>query len=394
MKAAVELGSRIDARWRDAGYRDDAFVELAQSELSRFVAAGDVSGADIATWALAVAELPRQANVPISFGQPPITLFRTDKFYVEALYWLDGTTAIHDHAFAGAFAVLEGSSLHTTFRFEQRDAIDSHIRLGNLHLADVELLHTGAVRPIIPGRSFIHSLFHLDRPSVSVTVRTYTHAASYPQLEYRRPGLALDSAFFPEGPGRRLAVLDMLANTDADRFVAALQLFLQRADLLHCFRALEQASVNPLVSGRTAAGFELVAERFGEHAATIRGAIADTVRQRNIYGRREHVHDPEHRFLLALLLNILDRRELLAMVRARTGDDDAVGRVVTWLRQMAETGPAALGIALDEAGLVVIEGTLRGWDEAEMTARGCPPVALAKWGLTLPRTQLLRGLLH
>lgn len=394
MQPAVDLGSRIDARWRAAGYREDAFVELAHAELERFIAAGELSAADIATWAVVADELPRQANVPITFGQPPVTLYRTDKFYIEALYWLDGTTAIHDHAFAGAFAVLEGSSLHTTFAFDQADAVDSHLRVGRLSRAHAELLPSGAVRAIVPGRSFIHSLFHLDRPSVSLTVRTFTHAASYPQLEYRRPGLALDSAFFPEGPGRRLAVLDMLAKTDAERYAVALRQFLQRADLLHCFRALEQASINPAVTHCVASGLALVGERFGDHAATLHGAIADTVRQRNVYGRREHVHDPQHRFLLALLLNIPDRDELLTMVRARMGGDDAIAQVVTWLRQMAANGPHALGIALDTAGLIVIEGLLRGWDEAHMVASGGDRLAVAKWSLTLPRTQLLHGLLQ
>ncbi len=395
MDAFTKLGRQLDERWRAAGHRASAFGSLACGALTELLADSPASGDDIARWAVASDSLPRQANQPISFGQPPITVYRGDGFYIEALYWLDGTTAIHDHAFAGAFAVLEGSSLHTTFAFDQSEFIDARIRLGSLSRENSELLAAGDVREIVAGRSFIHSLFHLDRPSVSLTVRTYADAQAYPQLEYRRPGLAMDSSFSPEAPARKLAVLDMLANTASQSFEPALHDYLRRADLLHCFRALEQTTVHASAHVHVAGGFEVVGERFAEHVPVLRGALAETVRQRNIHSRRERVHEPEQRFLLALLLNVTDRGELLNIVRERTGAEDPVEPLMQWMAALAKGGREAIGIDLDQAGLATLEGMVRGCSEDEICERyQVPRMNVAKWGMTLPRTQLLGSLLH
>jgi len=395
MQAIAELGRRVDERWRAAGYRAGQFTQIAAAELGQLMNAGAPSGDEIARWAIDTVELPRQANVPASFGQPPITLYRTDKFYIEALYWLDGTTAIHDHAFAGAFAVLGGSSLHSTFQFEQTDYVDDRLRLGTLTRKASELLEEGAVRPIVAGRSFVHSLFHLDRPSVSLTVRTYADADVYPQLEYRAPGLAMDSSYIPEGPTRRLAVLDMLADSRSGEFVPALRAALEKADLLQCFRAIEQTAVHPYASRELPSAFRIVRDRFPEQADLVQRAVEETLRQRNIHGRRELIHQSAHRFLLALLLNIPDRDDLLAMVTTRTGCDDPIAQVVTWMRELAADGAGTLGISLDDSGLATFEGMLRGWSEETICKQpGTNLVSVAKWGLTLPRTHLLRGLLH
>jgi hypothetical protein len=35
---------------------------------------------------------------------------------IEALFWVDGTTSIHQHSFSGAFQVLAGKSIHSRYR--------------------------------------------------------------------------------------------------------------------------------------------------------------------------------------------------------------------------------------------------------------------------------------
>jgi hypothetical protein len=45
------------------------------------------------------------------------------RFYVEVVFWAEGTTAIHQHSFSGAFQVLVGSSIHTLYGFERGEAV-------------------------------------------------------------------------------------------------------------------------------------------------------------------------------------------------------------------------------------------------------------------------------
>jgi len=75
-----------------------------------------------------------QKNLDATFGQPPITLFHHDRFYIEALFWLSSTTSIHQHAFAGAFSVLAGSSVQARYRFEPRTGVERRLRFGHVSL--------------------------------------------------------------------------------------------------------------------------------------------------------------------------------------------------------------------------------------------------------------------
>ena len=42
------------------------------------------------------------------------------------------------------------------------------------------------------GPEFIHSLFHLERPSMTVVVHNGSSGQPFPQYDYRLPGLGFD----------------------------------------------------------------------------------------------------------------------------------------------------------------------------------------------------------
>jgi len=62
-------------------------------------------------------------------------------------------------------------------------------------MGDVQLLEVEDIRQITPGRHFIHSLFHLDRPSATITIRTNRTPSAGVQYDYRKPHFALDPFF-------------------------------------------------------------------------------------------------------------------------------------------------------------------------------------------------------
>src|SRR5882762_5482321 len=193
MKVFNELGELVETNWRKRDYLEDEFPEIAAQALAEIdLAKAGVSPWEIIRWVHAEPQLTRQQDIEGSFGNPPITLYNGPRFYIDIYFWLDGTTDIHQHGFAGAFQVLAGSSIHSRYSFRQEQAINTHFSLGEVSFKNTELLKKGDIRPIVPGKEHIHSLFHLDRPSCTITVRTVTASSKQPQYSYRKPYLAID----------------------------------------------------------------------------------------------------------------------------------------------------------------------------------------------------------
>src|SRR5262252_8770312 len=104
MEVFRELGRRIEDRWRAENYSEEAFPALATAALNDFdLKKRGVSPWEIIRWLHREPELPRQQDIEATFGNPPVTLFSGSRFYIDIYYWLDGTTDIHQHSFAGAF---------------------------------------------------------------------------------------------------------------------------------------------------------------------------------------------------------------------------------------------------------------------------------------------------
>ena len=173
------LGQRIQEEWLPVHYDPRQLPAVAERALREDAPHASIQPHDVSNWFLATASRPSQPNADTNFGQPPIAVYYHDHFYIEILVWLDGTTDIHQHSFDGAFCVLGGSSIHSTYRFHECARTSERVLLGDVEHLHSELLQPGDVRAIASGSSFIHSLFHLDRPSMSVVVST-GHTTSTP----------------------------------------------------------------------------------------------------------------------------------------------------------------------------------------------------------------------
>src|SRR5688572_5374398 len=209
MEVFQRIGRAVEQRWGAVSYDEEALPEIAAAVLGAELPGG--AGADdILRWVLTTDTLPQQLDPASRFGQPPITLYRGPRFYVDALFWMDGTTEIDQHSFTGAFHVLHGSSVHARWAFELEERVTSAFLLGQVRFRDFELLGAGDTRPILSGDRAIHALFHLDRPSVSIVVRTYREPRGGPQYSYFPPSLGEDP--FNEDPLllRRLEALVVL----------------------------------------------------------------------------------------------------------------------------------------------------------------------------------------
>ena len=112
----TELGRRVYARWLEADFSLVAFPEIAKTTMEEQPPSEQVALADLIREFLLSDEQPYQSAS--GFGQPELIVYDCPKFYIQLLFWLDGTTDIHQHEFSGAFHVMAGSSIHSEYVFE------------------------------------------------------------------------------------------------------------------------------------------------------------------------------------------------------------------------------------------------------------------------------------
>ena len=354
----AQIGRQVEARWRATNYDEVGFPELATAVLAEAQPGRTVSADDLLQWLLVTDVLPQQVDPSSKFGQPPITIYRGARFFIDALFWLDGTTEIHQHGFSGAFHVLSGGSVHTDYRWQLEDRISAALLFGRLELAGSELLRPGDTRPIRSGAGLIHGLFHLDRPSVSIVVRTYQDTECGPQYRYHPPSLAEDP-FFDDGlVKRRLEALTVLRTLDPARYETAAAELVATSDFYLAYRIARQHLVAFEDLARTQALLEHGRARHGSRVDRLGPVFAELARISTLQTRREVLTGVDHRFFLALLLNLPTRRAILETIAARYPGTDPIELAAQWTVDLADA--VAGGAAGSDHTDVVIGELLRG----------------------------------
>jgi hypothetical protein len=388
MQPFQALGAEIEETWLGQNYNEEVFPSIAAEALIAADLPSKIAAWDIVEWTLKQTELPPQKDPHANFADPPITVFVAPRFYIDAYFWLDGTTQIHQHAFSGAFQVLLGSSLHSSYEFERTESVNVFTEVGQLRLRVCELLKVGDVKPILAGRQYIHSLFHLDQPSVTVVVRTDKSPLHRPQFSYYKPSLAIDPFFEHETTTKKLQTIRALytvQHAEADALVAEL---LGSSDFQTSFAIL--STVREFLGGTPlgqlfnleshAARFnsllEIVARRHGSKANGLAAIFEHRDRLRDIVRRRNYVTDAGQRYFLAVLLNVDGLKRILSLIKQRFPESEPIEKVLDLVHDLAQTRvvgvntPNALGIeAFDDLDLSILEHLLRGSSDAEARER-------------------------
>ncbi|MEP6944401.1 MAG: hypothetical protein ABJA02_00670 [Acidobacteriota bacterium] len=381
------IGDEIESLWRDRNYDEAAFPALAADALRRADIPSQTNVWDVAEWAIGEMELPRQRDLHARFGDPPVTIYSAPRFHIDVYFWFNGTTSIHQHAFCGAFQVLHGSSIHSWYDFECENKINTFMETGRMSLRLCELLEVGAVQEIQAGKDYIHGLFHLDHPSATIVVRTDLSPLHLPQYNYYKPSLAVDPFFEQETSVKKKQLLSAMVrakHADADRLIDSL---LGRSDLQTTFDIL--SSLRHLLKGdQLSEIFDLAGRRNRfdaclDAAITRHGAAAEVLRDvferqeliDEIVIRRQFATDPEHRFFLALLMNVDGREPIFELIRRRFPDKEPIEKVLDWTYDLATTRIAGgekanvLGIAdFGDVDISVLEQMLLGLNGDEIAA--------------------------
>jgi hypothetical protein len=386
MELFKDFGQKIEKIWRDKNYDEELFPSIAAAALKEANLPKKVSAWDVIEWAMGEIYLPPQRDLPGKFGDPPITIYISPRFHIDVYYWLEGTTSIHQHGFCGAFQVLHGSSIHSWYDFEVREKLNIFTEVGDIKLKICELLNVGDVQEILAGKQYIHGLFHLDQPSATIVVRTHLSPLHHPQYSYRKPFLAIDPFFEEPNTIKKMQCLSMLVRAkhpDLDRYISE---WLEIADFHTTYHILGAAKsfyqhnqFDKIFHLETAQSryekiFEIVKKRHGKLADIFPPIFEQDEMVNTIVQQRSFVPDPEHRFFLALLMNVDGKERIFSLIKSRFPESEPLDKILDWTYDLANTRvfgtnlPNALGVAdFDDFDSFVLENILQEKSIEEMT---------------------------
>jgi hypothetical protein len=372
MKFFEQLGNHVHEAWRAKGFDERAFHDVAVDCMRAHLPSEHVSPDDVIEWVHESRAIVPQFDLTMRFGQPPINVFTSARFVIEVLFWVDSTTAIHQHGFSGAFHVLEGSSLHVQYEFRAEQRYTDRIMTGQLEVDRIEHLHKGDVRAIQSGSALIHSLFHLDRPSVSVVVRTVQEPFAGPQYRYERSGVAWDPFFTTDLATRQLQTLELLLKLERPNFLKRAQRTIEASDPLTAFLLLDWLLIS-VPQEQSSSVLDSLRSPHTDLIKRIRARRDDQMWETALIDLRKRIRSAEHRFFLALLLNLPNRKHIVELVREAFPGAPPTETIVRWVSELSQTylddGKNALEIPLDESALRVFAHLVDGATDDQVMAR-------------------------
>ena len=340
-----EVGRSILERWKRQNFSLAEFPDIALAALDRHPPSRHVDLPAVMRDFLISDDQPLQTDSP--FGEPEIIAYSHPRFYIQLLFWLDGTTAIHQHEFSGAFHVMHGSSIHAEYAFERARSVTPYLRVGDVRMKKIELLETGRTVPIVSGPGAIHSLFHLDSPSVSVVVRTQHDPGTGPQFNYLPPHVAIDPHHTDQLTARRNQLLDVLEQVEDPGYGAMVGGMIADLDFERGFHILRHSMSYLQQLDEWGAMIKVFEKKHGAIASGVEATLQEEVRRGAIKGLRGSITEPEHRFFLALLMNVPTRADLLTLVAQRFPAQAPLATILRWGEELMEVSDE--GVALLDA---------------------------------------------
>jgi hypothetical protein len=206
-----------------------------------------------------------------------------------------------------------------------------------------------------------------------------------PQYSYEKPGLAIDPFFDHQTTTRKLQALAALYKIDHPDAEAETVKLLASSDFQTTFRILESVrgffTARPLdevfkLTDRSRERFrhllDSARERHGEKVDVLAAVFAHRDMSDEIVRLRHSVTNADHRFFLALLLNLEGTGQIFPLIKQRFPDDEPLDKALDWIYELAQTRivgtnlPNALGIEFDDIDLIILDHLLEGKDDGSI----------------------------
>ena len=332
-----QLAQNVHNQWASKSFNEDDFPTLAESCLQQQKMHLKVNRKTLIDWILAATSITTQTNINTHFGDFKFTVFANGRFYIDVLFWLDGTTSIHQHAFNGAFTVIEGNSIHSNYSFIAQQQINRSFLIGQTKFQNIEILQTGDIRKIIPKQMSAHSLFHLDSPTISLIVRTYGEKYAHPQLSYLKPHIARYPFETPTEIIQKIRTLKMLAKLNKQDYLNA---YLQHITNLDFYSHIEIFIANVIQLHEFEALTDAIAQfkHKNPQLVPMLQAVAKQMIQTNqIIAWRRKIKDPDTKFFLAILLNSPNKQTSFQLIEQKYPDRIATELIIDWIKQLIKS---------------------------------------------------------
>ena len=377
-----QLGDVVDQRWTAQGRRASQLAETATAALRDLPTPDGLTPQVVLNLLTAGADLPKQRASSDVFGQPPVVMYRSENFEIQAITWMEGTTSTHQHGFDGAFRVVWGSSLHVGYAFDQQESMaEGHLVTGQLTMIEPEILWPGDVRPIVAGPDFIHALFHLERPSMTIVVRNGSSGLPFPQYDYRPPGLGFDVLEKDDRFQMRMRGMHTLYRLDPVGAAAAARDLTKSEDLWTAFRVCDEWAFAYGESADLSNLIEVLAGRAGVFEELLPPMYAEQVRRGRLLARRGLLRESRHRLFLALIVNLPDRASIHRAMEQLFPGQDPSKLIVDLVEELASPeyrGISGLSLGADELAMLTSQLHEGGTGEAldAVAAQWKPPSLL------------------
>ena len=378
------LGDEVDRNWTIAGRDPHVLSHLASDALREIDVPEELGAQSILELLVDGSRLPKQRSSSDQFGQPPVVMYKRPDLEIQALIWMEGTTSIHQHGFDGAFRVIAGSSLHIPYAFDQVESLaEGHLVIGDLRPGSSDILLPGAVRPIVSGFEFIHALFHLERPSVTVVVRNRSSELPYPQYTYRLPGVGIDEQHVDDRFLMRLRGLNALHRIDRSEALRSASQIVLTQDLWSAIRTCDYWAYNFGEDVRFQELMDSLVTRAQPLAELIPAMYEEDLRRGRLLARRGMMQQAHHRLLLALIVNLPHREAIEIAIRQAYPGSDPDLLLLTWLEELSSPeyrGVSGLGLTVDQLDLLRRRLIGGGLQDAlgEVASQWNPPPLLEK----------------
>lgn len=371
VSAVARIGEEIERRWAGRDYRRQLFHHIAADCLREAAYQQHFDEDEIIAWVnRAGTSLPLQLDPRSRFGQPPLTVWGTDRFVLDLYFWVDTETSIHDHSFSGAFTNLTGDSLNCTYRFEPDARHGEGLLTGTLALDCADYVTAGDVRPIVAGAKFIHRVWHLGSPTITLVARTIKRQPRLRQYSYYSEGLAVQYRSRPPIEfQRRREFMGYLFRRRHPRRIALAEETLGRAHGWQHFILLSDLVTFYLKDTDDAHELDGLIERLPTKSrlwldkglAVMRAAHP----LRSVYWHR--LSRTEHRLLIALLATYTERQSIVEWLARHGYEGDWRELIAVWLSEM-DADKALLRLRLGSARAEIITHLLGGLSDADALA--------------------------
>ena len=146
---------------------------------------------------------------------------------------------------------------------------------------------------------------------------------------------------------RRKQLLDVLETLDHPSYATRVREMVGSLDFERGFNTLLHAMDRLQVLDEWEPVLATFQKRHGELAKGVPETLAESLRRDSISQMRYHIENPEHRFFLALLMNVQNRSDIHALITERFPDHSPIEMILGWAEELIE--PADFGITILDA---------------------------------------------